>query len=61
MNRDRMIHRNGLVARANRRAHIGLAALLALGFLAWLFGNDPNYPHRWRVPNTHRTPGGRDG
>lgn len=55
-----MIYRNRLVARANKYARIGLAVLVAAGFLAWLFGNDPNYPNRWRVPHTHRTPGGRD-
>jgi len=38
-----------------------LAFLLVLGFWAWLFGHDPSYTNRHRVPHTHRTPGGRDG
>lgn len=45
--------------RATRLFHTVVVLLVALGFWAWLFGND-NRPNRWRVPHTIRVPGGPD-
>lgn len=61
MNRTRLIHRNRLVAKANRRANVG--TLIAVGFLTWLFHGYWNHPgdgDRWHVPHTKRVPGGKD-